>query len=404
MSFTKIWVGHRIAIQAVTKVFSGPLSWGAFRKAPSVSKVPSTVANTSDVRNCFSNTYGEARNKFLAGTEESGAIVESIIHPERGPDGAELFVDVAAWGPRNPSRVVVVISGTHGVEGFCGSGIQTCLLSRCETSRLPPGLGVVFVHAINPYGFAWIRRVTHENVDLNRNWIDFDQLPARNQRYEQIRRFLIPEDWSEDQLAICEQGIKEFEDRYGHDDLMQAITGGQYHDPRGLFYGGDAACWSRRVQESILSEYCGRSESVTLLDLHTGLGPWGYGEQISTFPPDSAEFERARSIFGISVRSTRDGGSAAAKLSGDGQAGARRVLPQTRLATLAVEFGTIAQKDTHHALRADCWLHQSGDPASPLGQEIKRNLKAAFYSDCPAWQGMVLGQALACYREAISQA
>jgi len=33
--------------------------------------------------------------------------------------------------------------------------------------------------AVNPHGFAWLRRVNEDNVDLNRNFIDFPQPPCK---------------------------------------------------------------------------------------------------------------------------------------------------------------------------------------------------------------------------------
>ena len=42
---------------------------------------------------------------------------------------------------------------------------------------LPADTGALLVHAINPYGFAWTRRVNEDNADLNRNFRDF-AMPA----------------------------------------------------------------------------------------------------------------------------------------------------------------------------------------------------------------------------------
>src|SRR5581483_10193540 len=123
----------------------------------------------------FSATYAEAREKFRAAAVEAGGTLEAVSNPNRGPGGETLATDVAWFGPKTAEKVLVTISGTHGAEGFCGSGAQVDWLRRGEASRLPAGVAVAAVHAINPYGFAWLRRVTEENVDLNRNWVDFDR-------------------------------------------------------------------------------------------------------------------------------------------------------------------------------------------------------------------------------------
>ena len=65
------------------------------------------------------------------------------------------------------------MSGTHGVEGYCGSGIQIGFLKEGLFAELPDDMSVVLLHAMNPYGFSNDRRVNEDNVDLNRNFLDF---------------------------------------------------------------------------------------------------------------------------------------------------------------------------------------------------------------------------------------
>ena len=63
-----------------------------------------------------------------------------------------------------------------GVEGFAGSAIQIQFLKeRIGGPELPRSFGVLLIHALNPYGFAHLRRANECNVDLNRNFVDFAQ-------------------------------------------------------------------------------------------------------------------------------------------------------------------------------------------------------------------------------------
>ena len=78
----------------------------------------------------FSGTYAEARDKFLGAATAAGAHLSSYAHPERGPDGGGLTTDCAWIGPADARAVVVLVSGTHGVEGHCGSGAQVDWLRR----------------------------------------------------------------------------------------------------------------------------------------------------------------------------------------------------------------------------------------------------------------------------------
>ena len=76
----------------------------------------------------FSQTYAEARAKFLAAADAAALDVESHPHPMLGRDGEALAMDVVRSGPRDARAVLIVSSACHGVEGFCGSGVQTALL------------------------------------------------------------------------------------------------------------------------------------------------------------------------------------------------------------------------------------------------------------------------------------
>ena len=76
----------------------------------------------SSILAAFSQSYAEARAKFIAAANTRGLTVESHVHPSaRGIDGEALSVDAAILGPADGASLLCVISGTHGVEGFCGN-------------------------------------------------------------------------------------------------------------------------------------------------------------------------------------------------------------------------------------------------------------------------------------------
>ena len=77
-------------------------------------------------------------------------------------------------------KLLIVSSACHGVEGYCGSGVQVFALHDAEwmAKARAQDVTVLYIHALNPYGFSHIRRTTHENVDLNRNFHDFSQTIA----------------------------------------------------------------------------------------------------------------------------------------------------------------------------------------------------------------------------------
>lgn len=349
----------------------------------------------------FSASYREARDKFVSAATRAGARIERIGHPERGPDGEELSTDVAWIGPRDADRVLVILSATHGVEGFAGSAVQVDWLNREEGARLPPGLAALLVHAINPYGFAWLRRVTNENVDLNRNWIDFGGPPPENPDYDALASAICPAEWSGEARRRSDGILAEFAAKRGKSAWQRAISGGQYRHAQGIFYGGNAPTWSRLTQTSLYAEYLRQARRVGIIDVHTGLGPWGLGERIATAARSSVEFGRAARWYGNGVACPNDGSSSSAPVVGDGLSASRALLPRAQVTGMALEFGTLPIEKMLDALRADAWLHAHGDPRSPAGQAIKAQIRAAFYGDAPDWKGMILGQSLLAARQAV---
>ena len=75
-------------------------------------------------RTYFSRNYEEARQRFLDSAGAAAAALDAKANPLTGPKGEALSADFAWLGPRDAERVLVTISATHGVEGFCGSGAQ----------------------------------------------------------------------------------------------------------------------------------------------------------------------------------------------------------------------------------------------------------------------------------------
>src|SRR5713101_1320393 len=309
-------------------------------------------------RSYFSADYAEARRKFRDAAQGAGARVESRVNPaSRGPAGEALATDVAWLGPADAARVLVTISGTHGAEGFAGAGIQTGSLMSGVARELPQDTALLAIHAINPYGFAWMRRVTEGNVDLNRNFVAHDRPLPENAGYVELAD------------AVC--------------------------------YGGRAPSWSRRTLLAIAAAHLGRARHVAIIDYHTGLGPWGHGERIVVHRPGSAALARARDWYGADITSTALGTSTSSDVVGDGLTGLEHALDHAEVTGMALECGVRPMPETLDALRADNWLHMHGRPDSAEGREIKAAMRAVFYGDADDWKDSVFAQGLEAQRRAI---
>ena len=339
--------------------------------------------------------------KFREEAREAGGVMEAARHPEQGPGGEELFTDVALFGPYDADKILVMQSGTHGVEGFCGSGAQVDFLRRGGGAKLPPDTAILMVHAVNPYGFAWLRRVTHENVDLNRNWVDFGNPLPDNTGYDELQDAICPAEWTEDARRVADTTLQSFAEKKGIDALRQAVSGGQYTCPTGIFYGGREPTWSRLNLTSVYAQYLERASRIAIIDYHTGLGPWGFGEHLVTVARNTDAFRRLCRWYGLAVVSTVDGTSSSTDVAGDGLSAAPQLLHGAEVTGMALEVGTLDQGYVRTALRADAWLHAHGDPLSTLGQQIKTEIRAAFYGDADDWKGMVAAQSLVVCKQAL---
>jgi hypothetical protein len=330
--------------------------------------------------------YAAARTAFLTAADAAGATVTRHAHPGRGPDDGALATEVAVLGPPDARHRLLVVSGTHGVEGFAGSLCQTTWLR--DGVDLPADLAVVMVHAINPHGFAWVRRVNEDNVDLNRNCIDFDAPLPANPGYDELASAIVPEEWDDQTRQRTAEHLLEFAGRNGFDGLQAAVSSGQYTHPRGIFFGGQRPVWSRTTLESIVRSRLATADRVAIIDLHTGLGPFGYGELIASHPDATGKARLDECFDNYTIPS--EGTSVSADVQGDILDGMETWLPGVGVAGVAIEWGTVDIVAVSDALRADAWLHGFANPTGPEAGPIKEQLRAAFAPDDPGWASAVV--------------
>jgi hypothetical protein len=350
----------------------------------------------------FSVSYVEARAKFRAAADQAKAGMEVYTAPMRGPRDEILACDVAGIKLKGAERVLILQSATHGVEGYCGSACQTHLLNAGIGDTLSPGLGIMMIHAINPYGFVQDRRVTEGNIDLNRNFVDFAVKPPRNADYDALSDAIAPKSLDEETMQAANAALKAFGAARGEPMLQSAITRGQYDHADGLYYGGTKATWSRLTFEGIIQRLPPTAHMVSFIDLHTGLGPSGIGELISEEPVNAPAYARARAMFGASVKSTVSGESVSAQLTGtiDGSLG--WLLRDKTVTALALEFGTVPSNVVFAALRADNWLYLQTEVDAAIRAEIKTKIRAAFYVETAEWKSAVLARAAEVVGQAIA--
>jgi hypothetical protein len=355
------------------------------------------------VASFFSQSYAEAREKFLKTVETAGGeVVDRHPHPLKGPAGGDLATDVAWVGPRTAKKLLVLVSSTHGIEGYCGSGCQISWLANRHYDRdASPDTAVLLIHAVNPHGFAHGRRVNEDNVDLNRNFIDFSKPLPKNADYEALQDHINPREWSETALAKADQAIAAFYKMPNADFLPKAAHGGQFVNDRGTFFGGFKPTWSNATFRAIVAKWMQGKSHIGLIDYHTGLGPFGHGDMI--YGGQAAEGD-ARLWFDHvtpTIEELKGSGHLSNRLPGMLSQVLVEACPGARVTAGAIEYGTHDTRSVLKSVRADNWVHTHGDPKSAFAKETRAQVREMFYPAAFEWKIMVASRSNDVIRQAL---
>jgi Protein of unknown function (DUF2817) len=325
----------------------------------------------------FSQSYSDARDRFLAAAHSLGADVRFRACDRKGPLDGELFVDIARIGDPQGKRVLVIISGTHGVEGFCGSACQTAWL-RSQPSTPSRGVTTYLIHALNPYGFAWHRRVNEDNVDLNRNFLNFDSdLLPDNPEYRELEPLLNPRSLDEGTLGQLDPALRGWFAPDKVKAFKAATAKGQYEFPKGNIFGGRAATWSNRLLRDFIRSLPNPLEAGIVLDIHTGLGEAG---ELEMFTEESLfKFNRIKDWFkSRKVTTLGDRESLGYVITGSLYRAFTEPNTGGPWHCVAMEFGSQSLVQVLLALQADNWLHAFAPGQHPLSTRVRSLMSDAF--------------------------
>ncbi|MBX3644207.1 MAG: M14 family metallopeptidase [Rubrivivax sp.] len=354
---------------------------------------------------CFSATYAAARAKLHLAASEAGAVITRYVHPGvTGPDGDSLSVDVAAFGPPNATRSLLVLSGTHGTEGRTGSAAQLALVRSGALARLPADMSVILVHAINPYGFAYDTRTTENNVDLNRNFIDFSAPLPTNPAYQELHDSLCPAEWTATSRKATDDAIAAWIATNGQKAWLYSIMKGQYDDPTGLNFGGRAPEWSNQTLRAILREHLPAVRRLGFIDWHSGLGQTGEPFFLCFNDRGDANWQRACAWWGRVRVESAEGYEGGERPPYNGLVfyGVRNMIGTAQMTGAVIEFGTVPLKTTFDQLRIDRWLKFGRTPDEPTTLErMRREVAECFTPEDAAWRSRVVAHARAIQLQAL---
>ncbi len=339
----------------------------------------------------FSPDYRTSRARFLQSARKAGASTDSLPLDVRGPSGEELAIDCAWIGHKQPKKILFHSSGLHGMEGMAGAAIQIRML---ETLSPPPeGCAVVMVHALNPYGMAWMRRVNENNVDLNRNFLpEDDAFEGSSRGYKLLETLLNPRQpisrWDLYRLRVAWKVL-----RYGFNPLKQAVMQGQYEFDRGLFFGGRGLEKGPKMFLDWARSRLGSVRRAVAVDVHVGLGRFGDDVLLIPCAPKSGRFKAMTRSFGPNVSGLDPERSIAYRIRGAFHAALERSFPEARWYCVSQEFGTHPPLHMLRVLREENAWHHYGQE-NDLSHRSKAAMLDTFCPAHPEWRARVLARGL----------
>ncbi|MGL1936096.1 MAG: M14 family metallopeptidase [Fibrobacterales bacterium] len=356
-----------------------------------------------DFTQYYSNSYSEARKKFLKFSTEVGAIVSSVEHSELGPNGEKLYADYSLVGDPQAKKGLLLFSGTHGVEGFAGSAIQLAILKVFRQNPLKGAVKMIFVHGVNPYGMAYGRRADHQNIDVNRNFVDFSNELSRNIPYGSLACSIAPRNMSILSEIVAWSKLLLYRATQGRLKSQHALQKGQRSHERGLFFGGTKPSWSHRVLKKILNDHKGGIENLVVIDIHTGLGPYGERNLFSGASDHSEEAKNARHIWSNKfIQCVDQHSNTLEELPGTTRECVLEIFPKSNVTVVTMEFGTYNPIKVFRALRNENWAHHHADADSRVYRESKKKLLDCFYPNDLEWKQSVCDAGLSTIQQALN--
>ena len=341
----------------------------------------------------FHASYVEARQAFRQAVTAAGGTITALPIDAGGAkasDGSALTIDIGVVG--DGPRTLALSSGVHGVEGYIGSA---CQLLALELER-PADLRIVLIHAINPFGMANHRRVNENNVDLNRNFlVEGEAYEGGPEHYLRLSDLLNP---TRPVLPLefpLRAGYQVL--RHGFHALKQAIAGGQYEVPKGLFFGGHELQESGRVLLEALPSFFASDAPALWIDLHSGLGKRAGLTFLVEAQAGTGAHRRGTERFGPTVQAWDAEGGVAYAIRGGFPSALVRCLGDS-VDVLTVEFGTIAPIAVlQRMVKENRVAHHGGDRDA-----ARRAMLEAFCPEDPSWRREALDAARDLLRKAMA--
>ncbi len=301
---------------------------------------------------------------------------------------------------KNNKNLLILSSGVHGVEGFVGHAVQSLFIDRFLDEELIENTGVLLIHSLNPYGLKHMRRVTDNNVDLNRNSPSTDNLYSTvNEGYPKVYELINPQKKvkvsSVENRFFFLKAVNEIR-KVSMPVLRQAVLQGQYQYPKGLYFGGLSPEPQIDSLRPIIERICDPYQTILAIDLHTGYGERG----VLHFFQDPVDKERMDKIESLFAGYTIDWGNTEDfyTVTGDFTDFVEALNSEKQFYPMTIEYGTLNSQTTMGSLKS---IHimilenqgqQFGYASERDSIKVKHDLLEMYFPASVNWRNHIMEQ------------
>ena len=352
----------------------------------------------------FNESYDEARKIFRLKSDElilkyPGAKKFDI--PVTSSKDTNLTIDFCFIpGSKNADRIIILSSGVHGLEGYTGSAVQLFFMDNYINNEFLENTGIFLIHSVNPYGFKYTRRVTENNVDLNRNsGIDKELYQTKNEGYPKVYDLINPKQKANSRSIanrfFFAKAIKEIV-KESMSVLRQAVLQGQYEFPEGMYYGGKDSEPQIKDLIPIIDTICNPYQTVFAIDLHTAYGERG---KLHLFPnPVEESVKKRMEIIFEDFQIDWGDSDDFYTYSGDFAGYIGKINNDKVFIPMLFEYGTMDSQTTIGSIKS---LHvmilenqgeQYGFESEEDLKKVKKDFMEMYYPSSEAWRSHIIDE------------
>lgn len=349
----------------------------------------------------FSSSVYEATEKFCQACSASGGVIEKFEHALTDPNDKPLHTTVGWLGPRDAQTVLLIVSGTHGSEGWAGSAIQIDALQRGAFDSLPADTAVMMIHLINPWGCAWGRRENEDNADLFRDLIYYKpELYSDDSQFDKsLAEILALTEYSDEVRETSFAATCRLLETYSEAELTSIARMGQFRYPKLPYYNGGGISWSFKLYRDLTAKYLRQTKRVFCIDIHTGFGEYGDGILIPYYKPegpDRAKYDYLQQTYGSDKLYVGGFDPNIPSHPRMPYEIASDFVPGLDMIATGLEFGTYDDWDTiEESIEVDkymSYLFNFGDPKNPERPDFVQGYTIRSYPDKDDWREMVINR------------